>query len=153
MGEQPHSTQLDRQLRWLVYQHLIDTATPPNTPMLARETDSSILQVEESLSRLADAHSLVLTPGSSSIWMAHPFSAVPTAYPVQAGGNRYWANCAWDALGIAALLGQDVSSVTLCPDCGESLILAVEKGIVAPKGAVVHFLVPARRFWDDIGFT
>jgi hypothetical protein len=131
----------------------MDTGLPPNTPVLARETSSSLLEVEKALFRLAEARSLVLTPGSTSIWMAHPFSAVPTAYPVQAGATRYWANCAWDALGIAVLLGEDVSSVTLCPDCGESLILQVTEDGIRPEAAVVHFLVPAREFWEDIGFT
>ncbi len=144
---------IDEQVRWLVYRHFIETGSPPNTPMLAREAGSDIRTVEESLGRLARDHALVLAPGSHSIWMAHPFSAVPTPYPVQVGETRYWANCAWDALGIPALLGEDSTTVTLCPDCGESLILTVEEGHVSPQDAVVHFLVPARRFWEDIGFT
>jgi hypothetical protein len=144
---------LDRRVRWLVYQHFIDTGMPPNMPMLTRETGSDLLAVEESLNRLADAHALVLEPGSFSIWMAHPFSAVPTSYPVQTGGRRYWANCAWDALGIPAMLGLDAKTVTLCPDCGESMILRVEEGSVSSDEGVVHFLVPARSFWEDIGFT
>jgi hypothetical protein len=144
---------LDRQVRWLVYRHFIEAGSPPNTPMLARESGSDLHSIEESLKRLAEAHSLVLAPGSSSIWMAHPFSALPTPYPVQAGGIRYWANCAWDALGIPVVLGEDAHAVTLCPDCGDSMILRVEGGAVSPGEAVVHFLVPAKHFWDDIGFT
>jgi hypothetical protein len=145
--------ELDKQVRWLVYRHFMDTGLPPNTPVLARETSSSLLDVENALFRLGEARSLVLAPGSTSIWMAHPFSGVPTAFPVQAGGIRYWANCAWDALGISVLLEEDVSTVTLCPDCGEPLILQVTDGVVRPETAVVHFLVPAGKFWDDIGFT
>jgi hypothetical protein len=99
------ASELDKQIRWLVYRYFIDTGLPPNTPILARETGSDLFSVEESLRRLAEAHSLVLAPGSHSIWMAHPFSGVPTSYPVQAGGVQYWANCAWDALGIPAMLG------------------------------------------------
>jgi hypothetical protein len=144
---------LDREVRWLVYRHFIDTGSPPNTPMLARESGSDLRSVEESLLRLAEAQSLVLAPGSSSIWMAHPFSALPTPYPVRAGGVQYWANCAWDALGIPAMLGEDTTTVTLCPDCGASMILRIEEGSVSPQDAVVHFLVPARDFWKDIGFT
>ena len=144
---------IDEQVRWLVYRHFIETGSPPNTPMLAREAGSEVRAVEESLLRLAGGRALVLAPGSHSIWMAHPFSAVPTPYPVQVGGMRYWANCAWDALGIPALLGEDSTTVTLCPDCGDPLILKVEEGAASPEGAVVHFLVPARSFWDDIGFT
>jgi hypothetical protein len=145
--------ELDRTVRWLVYRHFIDTGLPPSTPMLVRETGTSQLAVEKSLGRLAAEHALVLAPGSFSIWMAHPFSALPTGYPVQVGQIQYWANCAWDALGIPAMLGTDSTTVTLCPDCGESCILRAEGDTIEPGESVVHFLVPAKHFWEDIGFT
>jgi hypothetical protein len=34
----------------------------------------------------------------------------------------------------------------------ESIRFEVEDGRVAAD-AIVHFLVPAKRFWDDMGFT
>ena len=42
---------------------------------------------------------------------------------------------------------------TSCPDCGESIELRVEGGELQPVDAVVHFAVPARRWWENIGFT
>ena len=36
--------------------------------------------------------------------MAMPFSALPTAFRVVVGERSVWANCAWDAFGIAAAL-------------------------------------------------
>ncbi len=51
------------------------------------------------------------------------------------------------------MLEEDAHAVTLCPDCGDSMILRVEGDSVSPGEAVVHFLVPPRQFWDDIGFT
>jgi hypothetical protein len=51
------------------------------------------------------------------------------------------------------MLGLDANIVTLCPDCGDSLILRIEGGAVAATKGIVHFLVPARDFWKDIGFT
>jgi hypothetical protein len=146
-------TDLEREVRWYVYQHFIETGSAPNTPMLVRETASDLHSVEKSLHRLADARALVLSPGSSSVWMAHPFSALPPPYPVHAGGKRYWANCAWDVLGIAALLGTDTTSATLCPDCGESLMVRVSGDSVMPPEGLVHFLVRPQDFWEDIGFT
>jgi hypothetical protein len=32
--------------------------------------------------------------------MLNPFSAVETPHRVEAGGRSWFANCAWDALGI-----------------------------------------------------
>ena len=53
--------------------------------------------------------------------MANPFSAVPTAYRVRAGGRSWYANCAWDAFGICAALDSNGVIDTRCPDCGESM--------------------------------
>lgn len=44
-----------------------------------------------------------------------PFSAVPTEFRVLVGDRAMWANCAWDAFGVAAALDADVSFVTRCP--------------------------------------
>ena len=121
--------------------------------MLTEGFGRPVGDVEASLIRLAASHRLVLAPGSVAIWMAHPFSGVPTAYPVETATRQYWANCAWDALGIPALLGVDARARTLCPDCGEPLEIDVRDGTATSTGACVHFAVPPRRFWDDIGFT
>ena len=41
-----------------------------------------------------------------------------------------------------------------CPDCGEPLELEVRDGELDPRRhLLVHFVVPARHWWDDIGFT
>ena len=85
--------------------------------------------------------------------MAHPFSAVPTPFPVRTARRTYWANCAWDALGVAALIDEDAVSETQCPDCGEALVLRVTDGRVSPGDGVVHFHVPPKRFWENVGFT
>ena len=52
---------------------------------------------------------------------------------------------------ILALFG-DGSLDTHSPATGERLRFEVVSGAVHGEG-VVHFLVPARRFWDDIGYT
>ena len=42
----------------------------------------------------------------------------------------------------------------MCACCDETLRLRVEDGeLVEGSDVLVHFLVPARRWWDDIGFT
>ncbi len=78
--------------------------------------------------------------------MAHPFSGVDTGHTATIGDRTWWANCAWDALAILALLGDGVAR---CP--GE-IEWVVADGAVSPLG-FVHLLVPASRFWDDVVFT
>jgi hypothetical protein len=83
--------------------------------------------------------------------MTHPFSAVPTDYVVRIGSRRWFANCMWDGLSILALLG-DGAVDTHSAATGEAMRFTVNNGKVSGEG-LVHFLVPARSFWDDIGFT
>jgi hypothetical protein len=54
-------------------------------------------------------------------------------------------------LSILALLG-DGTLDTHSPATGEAMRFGVRNRRVDGEG-LVHFLVPARRFWDDIGFT
>lgn len=145
--------ELDRYVRFHVYRRFAETGGPPEVDDIARFAGAPRESVEDSLRRLQDDHDLVLAPGSLRVWMAHPFSAVPTAYPVDTPERRYWANCAWDALAIPSLLGVDGRIVTACPDCGAPLTLALHDGALESTEAVVHFAVPPRRFWDNIGFT
>jgi hypothetical protein len=72
---------------------------------------------------------------------------------VQAGRTRYFANCAWDALGVAAALHEPATVHSECAQTHEPLVLDV--GLEGPERSdwVFHSLVPAARWWDDIVFT
>jgi alkylmercury lyase-like protein len=148
------SVTLDRDVRVAVYRKVVDDGRPPTPPEIARDLGLPIPTVEETLRRLADAHVLVLAPGTPYVWMANPFSAIPTPFAVRANERDYWANCIWDALGIPACLDADARVDTWCPDCAEPLSLAIRDGELEPRsGGVIHFAVPAARWWDDIGST
>jgi hypothetical protein len=103
--------------------------------------------------RLQDEHALVLNATANEPRMLNPFSAVPTAYRVQAGGRWWYGNCAWDAVGICAALHVDGRVETSCADCGESLAVEVRDAHVDDESLLFHCLVPARHWWDDIAFT
>lgn len=78
--------------------------------------------------------------------MAHPFSGVPTRYRASIGDDWWHANCAWDALAILSLLGD--GEVT----GPNGRLWHTFRGEVSPDG-IVHLVVPARSFWDDVEFT
>ena len=145
-------TSIERTVRLFVYRHIVDTTLTPDAQTIARDTGIAPPEVAAALRRLADAHALVLAPASLSIWMAHPFSSVPTPYPVRMQGRTYWANCAWDALGVASMLGADADTRTRCADCGSEMRISVRAGRVE-GGGVVHFVVPPRRFWENVAYT
>ena len=125
----------------------------PSSSAVAADLAMDVDAVIECYERLAAAHVLVLDPDSREVWMAMPFSAVPTAFRVDGLGLQWFANCAWDAFGIAVALSCDVSIATYCPDCGAPMTYGVRGGELTNRDGVVHFAVPAKQWWDDIGFT
>jgi hypothetical protein len=85
--------------------------------------------------------------------MAPPFSGVPTAHEVEIGGQRYFANCAWDALGIPAALHREALVRSGCGQSGVPLRLEVGIQGPEPSGWLFHCQVPAARWWADLVFT
>lgn len=146
------SEMLDGDVRLSVMRAFVETGRPPSPDEIAAELGVPQIEIESSLRRLADAHVLVLAPGTPYVWMANPFSAIPTPFRVESGERTWWGNCIWDALGILAAMDVDGRVYTSCPDCGEQIAVEVEGGAVLGEG-VVHYAVPAANWWDDIGST
>jgi len=96
---------------------------------------------------------IVLAPGTTNVWMAHPLSAVPTPFAVETERGSFYGNCIWDGLGAVAMLGRSGRVETSCPDCREPLVFTVRDGELEPVDAVVHYAVPAARWWENIGFS
>jgi hypothetical protein len=140
-------------LRAEVYRHFVHGGRAPSFEALAEATAVPLADVPDALAALEAHHHIALLPDRSGIWMAHPFSSVPTAFPVETERGRFWGNCVWDALGIPAILGVDSRTRTECPVSGEPISFGVERGRRVGDDAVVHFVVPPRQAWDDIGFT
>lgn len=169
------------RVRVSVYEMFLRVGRGPTLDEVVAGTELRVDVVQSALHRLAEAHVVVLQRGSDSVWMAMPFSGVPTDFRVTADrlngtAGAWWANCAWDALGIPAMFAGAGIAVALgtmhiettCPDCERPLSLAVRTDAASAEEAVrlvppsdeagasppaVHFAVPASRWWDDIGFT
>jgi hypothetical protein len=138
--------------------HLYSSFAADGQARTVAETGEALGLAEDEVAaayrRLHDGHALVLHPRTTEIRMLNPFSAVETPHRVEAGSRSWFANCAWDALGIPAALHANGAVSSECPDCGESLELEVRDGeLVGGADLLVHFVVPARRWWDDIAFT
>ena len=144
---------VDREVRLHVFRQMGETAHMPTTDEIAAALSRPPLEVEASLHRLAASHLLVLAPGTANVWVAPPFCAVPTDFRVHALGRTYWGICIWDALGIPAALHADATITARCGDCGEELGLEVREGRLDRGEGIVHFAVPAIRWWDNIAFA
>ncbi len=144
---------LDARVRGFVYGAALERGRPPTRAEIASALGRPVAEIERALARLQDGHVLVLQPGSGEILMANPFSAVPTPFEVATERHTSFGNCVWDGLGILAMLHGDGVVRSACACCGEALELRVRGGRLEPVDAVVHFAVPAKRWWDDIAFT
>jgi hypothetical protein len=125
---------------------------------IAGELGLSLGEVRASLRRMKEGHVLVLQEGDEEVLMANPFSAVPTPFLVEAGGRSWWGNCIWDAMGIAAMVKENARITTGCGDCNDAMVLEIQDGAMrltggGPAEGIIHFSVPAARWWDNIKFT
>jgi Alkylmercury lyase len=144
---------VDLELRNLTYRLFVELGRAPHADEVAEAAGLARAEVEQGWRRLHDAHALVLEPDAMQLRMAHPFSAVPTPYRVEAGGRSWYGNCAWDAFGICAALHVDGRVETACADCGEPIEVEVRAERPDNESLLFHCLVPAAHWWDDIVFT
>ncbi|MGI8607391.1 MAG: organomercurial lyase [Gaiellaceae bacterium] len=143
----------DLGLRTLTYSLFVELGRAPTANEVADAGSLPSEDVQAGWRRLHEQHAIVLNPATAEIRMANPFSAVPTAYRVQADDRWWYANCAWDAFGICAALHADGQIETSCPDCGEAINVEVRGERPDDESLLFHCLVPAARWWDDIVFT
>jgi hypothetical protein len=145
--------EFDIQVKLAVYRHFAETGVRPSAEEVAGRVGSGFQAVLDSYQSLRAQRLLVLEPDGRSIRMASPFSGVPTQHVVEADGIRYWANCAWDALGIPAALHKQAMVHSRCEQSGEQLHLSVRLQGPEPSDWLFHCLVPAAQWWNDIVFT
>lgn len=141
--------QTDWALREAIYAGLAATGVAPARDALARVAGGH-RELEQRL-RMLHEHHLVVLDRDGSIRMALPFSAIPTDHVVRSGDRLWFANCAWDALAIPAALNIDADIEAPWLDDDTPVALRIVDGeLVGQLDAYVHFVVPARRWWDDI---
>jgi hypothetical protein len=145
--------EFDVQVKLAVYEHFAETGSRPSPGEVARRVGSEVESVVAAYRGLCDQRVLVVEPDESSIRMASPFSGIPTQHVVDAGGIRYFANCAWDALGVLAALHKPGTIHSRCEESGEPLRLEVGSRGPERSDWLFHSLVPAAKWWDDIVFT
>jgi hypothetical protein len=143
---------LIRTVRMAIYSAIEATGHAPAAADLALARGLGVAAVEDAYRALADSHVIVLQRDRVEIRWAPPFSLVPTAFRVRAGRSSWYAPCAWDAFGIPAALDCDVRLAPACAWSGEPIPCGVEHGRAYGDG-VIHLLVPAAHFWDDIAYT
>ena len=141
------------QVKLAVYRHFTETGHRPSPREVVGRVGSDAESVLDAYRRLRAQRLLVLEADGSSIRMAPPFSGVPTQHVVEVEGSQYFANCAWDALGVPAALHKPGTIHSRCEQSGEPFHLNVGLQGPEPSDWLFHCLVPAAKWWDDIVFT
>ena len=145
--------ELELKIKLAIYEHFAATGCRPSVEDVASRAGTSVPEVREGFERLRAQRVLVLEGDGESIRMAPPFSGVPTQHRVHAGGVSYFANCAWDALGIPAALHKSATVSSRCEQSMEPLELEVTDQGPEYSNWLFHGVVPASQWWDDIVFT
>jgi hypothetical protein len=145
--------EFDTQVKLAIYRHFAAHAARPRLADIAAAVEAPPAAVRDAYQSLARNRVLVLEADGETIRMAPPFSGVPTQHQVQIGPRRYFANCAWDALGIPAALHAAADVYSRCEQSGEPLHIRVREGRPRPEPCVIHFAVPAAHWWADIVYT
>lgn len=153
---------MDENLVWrvrhFVYSHFANTTRPPRVDETAAHFGISIEEAIELYKELHNRHALFLDLDEMAIRMANPFSGIPTDFKVHADGKTYFANCAWDMLGISAALHCDAVIDAVCTESNESVRLEVKNGELIQSSVtnhqlLIHFPLPFVRWYDDLVFT
>ncbi len=144
---------LDTAIKLAIYAHFAETGRRPSPQAVAERAGAGVEDILDAYPRLRTQRVLALESDGSSIRMAPPFSGVPTQHRVEVDGVAYFANCAWDALGIPAALRRPGQVTSRCEQTHEPLHLDVGLEGPGPSDWLFHCLVPAAHWWDDIVFT
>jgi len=145
---------IDTAVKMEIYRAIAETTNAPTSGEVAAAIGIPEPEVRAAFARLHGKRLLVPEPGDPTrLRMAPPFSGVPTAFPVETRGKRYYANCVWDAYGIPAALIADAVLPVSDGSTGEPLTLEIRQGRPVPRPYVAHFAVPAAFWWRDIIHT
>jgi hypothetical protein len=144
---------LDWEMRSFVYAYIVEHGVPPGAERAAEEFGIETGEARASYERLHERHALFLEAETREVRMAFPFSAIPTRFLVRVNERPYWANCAWDMLGVPAALHSDAEIEAEYAGDGSPARLSVENGRLRGDDGVVHFPLPLRRWYDDLVFT
>ena len=113
---QAQMTVEEKRIRLFIYEFVVRFDRCPTLNEIAEEAQLTPWDAQQVLQRLETVHSaIVLSPGSGNLWLADPFAALPTPFPVVAGEHNWFGMCVWDALGI--LVVADVGSPDLDFEC------------------------------------
>jgi hypothetical protein len=118
-----------RRLHRLLLDGLLATGAVTAPATLAAQSDLPPAEVAWRLRELAAGDYLALDEASEIVCL-YPLSPRPTAHVAVIAGERRYAMCAIDLLGIPAMVGRDLDLEARCVACDRAIRLRVRPGAV-----------------------
>jgi len=137
----------EKQIRRFVYTFFLEYERPPTYQETAQQYNFADDTARLHYRALHSKHAFFLNPGTDDIRIANPLSALETTYITHVQGHRYYANCGWDMLGLS-----EARIEVHCTDCNQLTSITLQDDTVLGQG-IVHFLVPAREWYEDLIYT
>ena len=147
------SADQDTGIKLAIYRFFAEHARRPTTTEIAGTLGLTRERTRDAFTRLRASRVLYLEKDGETIRMAPPFSGVPTQHVATVRGRDYYANCAWDVIGIPHALKSAGDVHSRCEQSGTPLELHVTLDAPPPSDWIFHCLVPASKWWDDLVFT
>lgn len=146
----------DWQIRLAIYEQFVALERPPTPSEIAEHFAMSEHEARSTFKRLQDGHAILLRPNTTDILMANPLSGIPTAFRVTCNKRQLYANCAWDSVGIPAMLHADaeiVGAYSHGDGRHDPARYAISNGELTGDDGLVHFPLPFRNWYDDLVHT
>ena len=140
------------QVRQFITRTFLEKGRPPVQADIANELSISAVDAKQILKSLAENKALVLHPKTDEVWIAHPFSSSPNSFWIEdiEGKVGWWSNCAWCAMGVAALAARPVRIISRWGGENETFAIEIRNGKLERTDFVVHFATPVPKLWDNV---
>ena len=140
-------------LHYKLIKGIIENGFAPEVEDLSKILDANKNDIIRGLYELQEYHGVVLHPREPKVWVIHPFATAPTNFYVECKKGEWWGNCAWCSLGIAALVGDDVTITTTIGAEKKQIKINIINGEILEKNYYVHFPIPMKKAWDNVVYT
>lgn len=145
-------TQQQVEIRQFITRMFLERGFAPSIEEISKEAQLELSKTEDLMRSLSESKALVLHPNQCQVWVAHPFSASPNSFWVQALQSKrgWWSNCSWCAMGVASLAQEEVKLISRWGGEEETFSVEVKNGKLSRTDFVVHMALPVSKLWDNV---
>jgi len=117
-----------------IFESVLKTGKVPTLQEMAASLKRSDKEISATMDRLEEKDLLLRGKGSREITSIYPLSLTPTEHQLfLENGERRFAMCALDALGMPVMFDINVKVVSRCEGCKEPLVIEIKEGEITSR--------------------